>query len=174
MATAHGKSLRKPSGGMRRAARKKKKRELGRPHLPVTVGEDKRKAVRGMGGNCKQVVLKAEFAMVSDGKKTKKLKITGVVENNANPFFIRRNIITKGAIVATEKGYARVTSRPGQHGVVNALLLKDYQPVDKKALKKKRKAQAKQKQESGAKPTTKAKPKTKAAKSKAKPKPKKA
>ncbi|MBR9681680.1 MAG: 30S ribosomal protein S8e [Candidatus Altiarchaeota archaeon] len=138
MADVHSKSLRKPTGGMRRAARKKRKGELARPHLPVTVGGEKRKLIRVRGGNTKQRMLKAEFAMVAEGKKTKKVKITAVVENAANPFFIRRNIITKGAIVNTDAGYARVTSRPGQHGNVNAILLKDYAPVDKKKAKKKR------------------------------------
>jgi len=36
---------------------------------------------------------------------------------------VRRNIITKGAVIKTEKGPARVTSRPGQHGIINAILL---------------------------------------------------
>ncbi|HDR53079.1 MAG TPA: 30S ribosomal protein S8e [archaeon] len=142
MAIVHSKSLRKPTGGMRRAARKKQKHELGRPHLPVTVGSEKRKLLRGRGGNTKQVMLKAEFAVVADGAKTRKVKITEVVENGANPFFIRRNIITKGAILNTEAGYARVASRPGQHGTVDAILLKDYQPVDKKALKAQKAAKA--------------------------------
>jgi small subunit ribosomal protein S8e len=32
-------------------------------------------------------------------------------------------VITKGAILQTPLGQARVTSRPGQHGVVNAVLV---------------------------------------------------
>lgn len=138
MANVHSKSLRKLTGGLRRAARKKKKFELSRPHLPVTVGTEKRKIIRVQGGNIKQRLLKAEFVVVSDGAKTRKVKITDVVENAANPFFIRRNIITKGAVVNTEAGYARVTSRPGQHGTVNAVILKDYEPLDKKKAKKKK------------------------------------
>jgi small subunit ribosomal protein S8e len=35
----------------------------------------------------------------------------------------RRAIITKGAIIETSKGNARVTSRPGQCGIINAVLL---------------------------------------------------
>lgn len=138
MADVHSKSLRKLTGGLRRAARKKKKFELARPHLLITVGEEKRKLIRVRGGNVKQRMLNAEFAVVSNGAKTKKVKINEVVENAANPFFIRRNVITKGAVVNTDAGYARVTSRPGQHGTVNAILLKDYVPLDKKKVKKKR------------------------------------
>ena len=46
-----------------------------------------------------------------------------VIENTANPNYVRQNIITKGSVIETEKGKAKVTSRPGQHGVVNAVLL---------------------------------------------------
>jgi small subunit ribosomal protein S8e len=47
-----------------------------------------------------------------------------VVENPANPHYVRRNILTKGAIVETEFGKARIISRPGQHGVINGVLVK--------------------------------------------------
>ena len=50
-------------------------------------------------------------------------KILDVVENTANPNYVRQNIITKGSVIETEKGRAMVTSRPGQHGVVNAVLV---------------------------------------------------
>ncbi|MEK6949175.1 MAG: 30S ribosomal protein S8e, partial [Nanoarchaeota archaeon] len=43
--------------------------------------------------------------------------------NPANRHFVRRNIMTKGAIIETEKGKARITSRPGQDGAVNAVLI---------------------------------------------------
>ena len=52
-------------------------------------------------------------------------KILKVVENRANPNYVRQNIITKGSVVETEKGNAKVTSRPGQHGIVNAVMLED-------------------------------------------------
>ena len=51
-------------------------------------------------------------------------KIKTVLENPANPNLTRRNIITKGCIVQTEKGKARITSRPGQQGSLNAVLIK--------------------------------------------------
>jgi small subunit ribosomal protein S8e len=53
-----------------------------------------------------------------------KSKIKTVKENPANPHYVRMNIITKGAVIETDAGLARVTSRPGQHGVVNAVLIK--------------------------------------------------
>jgi len=38
--------------------------------------------------------------------------------------FDRRRILTRGAIIDTRLGEAVVTSRPGQDGIVNALLLR--------------------------------------------------
>jgi small subunit ribosomal protein S8e len=38
---------------------------------------------------------------------------------------VRQNIVTRGAVIETEAGRARVTSRPGQHGVINAVLITD-------------------------------------------------
>ena len=55
--------------------------------------------------------------------KTQVTDILGVVENNANPNYVRRNIITKGAVVETPEGNAKVTSRPGQDGVVIGILI---------------------------------------------------
>ena len=53
------------------------------------------------------------------------MEIKDVLENPANPHYVRRDIITKGAIVITDIGKARITSRPGQHGVVNAVLIEE-------------------------------------------------
>ena len=37
--------------------------------------------------------------------------------------YVRQNIITKGAVIMTDAGKARVTSRPGQSGSINAVLI---------------------------------------------------
>ncbi|RLI95711.1 MAG: 30S ribosomal protein S8e, partial [Candidatus Aenigmatarchaeota archaeon] len=55
---------------------------------------------------------------------TKKVKILDVLENPANPQLVRSKIVTKGCIIKTELGNAKVTSRPSQHGIVNAVLIK--------------------------------------------------
>jgi len=44
------------------------------------------------------------------------------LRNPSNRDYDRKGIITKGAIIETELGLAVVTSRPGQEGVINALL----------------------------------------------------
>ena len=46
-----------------------------------------------------------------------------VTENHANPNYVQRNIINKGAVIQTELGDAKITSRMGQDGVVNAVLI---------------------------------------------------
>ncbi|RLF78854.1 30S ribosomal protein S8e, partial [Thermococci archaeon] len=124
MAIWQGRSLKKPSGGRIILARKKRKRELGRESAFTRVVEDKeeRKIIRTYGGNRKVRLVKALYANVFDNGKGKKVKILSVVENPANRQYVRRNIITKGAIIQTEIGKAIVTSRPGQDGVVNAVL----------------------------------------------------
>jgi small subunit ribosomal protein S8e len=127
MAIWQGKSLKKPSGGRIILARKKRKRELGREPAFTRVGEEreKKKIIRTYGGNRKVRLIEALYANVFDGGKGKKVKILNVVENPANRQYVRRNIITKGAIIETEAGRAIVTSRPGQDGVVNAVLIKE-------------------------------------------------
>jgi small subunit ribosomal protein S8e len=123
MAQWHGRSKRKPTGGKYKPHRKKKKYERGRDYVPVKVGETRRKVLRVRGGNKKVRLLQAnECNLFPTGEK---VKIIRVVENPANPHFVRMNIITKGAVIETEKGLAKVISRPGQDGVINAVLLEN-------------------------------------------------
>jgi small subunit ribosomal protein S8e len=121
----HGKSGRKKSGGRRHPYRKKKKFELGGEPIPLQIGERKIKKVRTRGGNQKIKLYRHSIANVTDPKtgETKPVEIEGVVENPANVYFVRKGIITKGAIIKTKIGNALVTSRPGQDGVINAVLL---------------------------------------------------
>jgi small subunit ribosomal protein S8e len=126
MAQWQGRSKRKISGGRIRLHRKKRTFEIGREKQFTTIGEYKNSKIRTRGNNPKMRLIRTEMANVVDpkSKKTSRVKILTVVENSANPFYVRRNIFNKGAIIETELGKARVTSRPGQHGMVNAVLLK--------------------------------------------------
>lgn len=125
MAQWQGMSRRKSTGGRLVRARGKRRFEVGRETNLPTIGEDRRVNVRTRGGNTRVRVVRAEVANVTDPKtgKTKPAKIKTVSENPANIHYVRRNFITKGAIIETDAGKARVTSRPGQHGNVNAVLL---------------------------------------------------
>ncbi|MEE9595041.1 MAG: 30S ribosomal protein S8e [Candidatus Hydrothermarchaeales archaeon] len=126
MALWQGKSRRKATGGKFRSSRKKRKFEMGRDPIEASVGTHKVKQIRVMGGNQKKRVLVGGIANVLNPKtkKSKKSDILGVVENAANQHYVRRNLITKGAVIDTKLGKAKVTSRPGQDGVINAVLLK--------------------------------------------------
>ncbi len=115
------------TGARMRPARKKKKRELGSQPTYTKIGTEKRKVIDTFGGNIKVRLYQATFANVfnPETKTAKKVKILDVVENSANVDFVRRKIITKGAIIKTEIGLARVTSKPSKDGVVNAVLIKE-------------------------------------------------
>ena len=127
MAVWHGEKGKKRTGGEIVLARKKKKRELGSLPVLTKIGKEKREKFRTMGGGEKLKAFSVEFANVLDPKtnSAKKVKILDILENPANPHFVRRKIITKGAIIKTELGNAKVTSRPSQHGIVNAVLIEE-------------------------------------------------
>lgn len=127
MAVWHGKKGRTETGKLIKVSRKKRKYELGRYPIYTKIGREKRKIERTKGGEAKVKAISVEFANVLDKKTNmiKKVKILGVQENPANPHFVRHGIITKGCIIKTEIGLAKVTSRPSQEGVVNALLIEE-------------------------------------------------
>lgn len=125
MAVSQARDLRKPSGGRKRRARDKKKAELGSLPTNTTIGENEKTLKRTRGGNHKLRTRYVNKANVYD-PKTKKYQVVTLKtekENPANRNFARMNILTKGAIVNTDIGPVRITSRPGQHGVINAVLL---------------------------------------------------
>ena len=125
MARSQKRSVRKPSGGRYHFAIKKKKRDLARPAAQTILGETRKKIVRTRGGNRKIRLQSCIYANISSLKKktTERVEIEDVLENPANRDFARRKIITRGAIIRTKKGNARVTSRPGQNGTVDAVLI---------------------------------------------------
>lgn len=113
----------KTTGGQVKKHGKKTRQQRGRDFLPARIGEVRVRVLRTRGGNEKRVALSANVANINVGGKNKVTKILSVLENSADSQFVRRNIITKGAVIETELGRARVTSRPGQTGVINAVLL---------------------------------------------------
>jgi small subunit ribosomal protein S8e len=123
---AHNRSKRKPTGGLYHSNRKKKKRDIGTDFIPVQLKDARKKSVRTLGGGKKIALLQENHANVLDPatRQTKRVRIVTVKENPANPHFVRMNILTKGAVIETELGLARITSRPGQDGVISAVLLK--------------------------------------------------
>lgn len=118
-----GRSPKKRTGGRRRPVRKKRSHQLGRSPTETRVGDVRLKTVNSRGGTTKVRALSTDVATVATGEDTVSTTIQSVVENEANPNYVRRNIITKGAVIETDDGKARVTSRPGQAGQVNAVLI---------------------------------------------------
>ncbi|MCS7098626.1 MAG: 30S ribosomal protein S8e [Candidatus Methanomethyliaceae archaeon] len=128
MSYYQGRDMKKSSGGILRYSREKRKYELGSPPIETSLAKEKEERIstRAYGGNEKIRLFKALFINVTDTSTntTKKCRILRVKDNPSNVDYARRGIITKGAIVETEIGSARVTSRPGQNGVLNGILIK--------------------------------------------------
>ncbi|NIC00130.1 30S ribosomal protein S8e [Halobacterium sp. R2-5] len=120
-----GRSKRSKTGARLRPQNKKQKSKTGRSPTETTVGEPRFRTVDARGDNDKVRALSTNVANVATDDGTVHATIEDVAENGANPNYARRNIITKGAVVETDAGTARVTSRPGQTGQVNAVLVDD-------------------------------------------------
>ncbi len=118
---------RKNSGGRRRPYRVKRRFERGSFPTEVSLGEEKRKASRGRGGNVKVRLTSATRVNVSNPTtgKAETVEILRVVRNPANVDYNRRGVITGGTVIETPLGLARVTSRPGQNGVINAIVISE-------------------------------------------------
>ena len=116
---------RKKSGGKKHIFRGKRAFEMGSDAAETIVGETRVTRKRGRGGKLKLRALAVNTANVTDPAtgKSQKTEIHGVLKNPANVDYQRRGVITKGAVLDTPLGQAIVTSRPGQHGVVNAVLV---------------------------------------------------
>ena len=116
----------KTTGGRYKTLRGKRNFEKGSLPVGTTNGaETKIKAVRTHGAGSKVRVLRVAAVNLYDPKSKTfaQAKVNSVSANPANRHFVRQNTITKGAIIETEKGKAKVTSRPGQDGTVNANLI---------------------------------------------------
>jgi small subunit ribosomal protein S8e len=119
-------SKRKPSAGRKVVSRGRRASERDRYAAETVVGPEQRARVTVRGGNKKIALRKGDTAVITDPatNTSSTAKIIKVLENPASRDYERRGVITKGEIIDTEKGRARVTSRPAQHGVINAVLLK--------------------------------------------------
>lgn len=125
MAISQKKAKTKPTGGIYTTKEAKKLAQLGSVPTLTKLDERKTQKVRAIAGIHKTRLLKSNMANVYDPKtkKAKVVKILNIVENPANRHYVRRNILTKGGIISTELGNAKITSRPGQEGTINAVLV---------------------------------------------------
>ena len=119
-------STSKITGGRRIPLRIRRKYETDRYPNETTNGAQITITRRVRGNNKKTALKSIDFVNLSTGEsKVKKSKIIKVLENATNNDYKRRGIITKGAILETQEGKCRVVSKPGQNGIVNAILLKE-------------------------------------------------
>jgi|SRR3989338_1119213 len=118
---------RKISGGKYHARRKKKSFEKDSQGIKTSLRQTKRKTLRVMGGNKKTILLSENKINLLDPKtnKTQRAEIKTVVETPQNTFLARQNRLLKGAIIQTDKGKAKITNRPSQEGMVNAVLISE-------------------------------------------------
>jgi len=125
MGISQSRPNRKQSGSRYTAYRKQKLNELAKKPTLTKLEERRSRTTRVLGANIKSKLLSTNIANVFDpkSKKYSRVKIKTIVESPANRHFTRRNIMTKGCLIDTEAGKAKVTSRPGQDGTVNAILV---------------------------------------------------
>ena len=114
----------KVTGGRRHPLRSRRKYEMDRFPNEAIIGEQITITRKVRGKNVKTAIKTIDSVNLAIDSKIKRVKIIKVLENATNNDYRRRGIISKGAILETEEGKCRVVSRPGQHGTVNAILVK--------------------------------------------------
>ena len=114
----------KITGGRRHPLRSRRKYEMDRFPNEAVIGNQVTVTRKVRGKNIKSAIKTIDSVNLAIDSKIKRVKIIKVLENATNNDYQRRGIISKGAILETEEGKCRVVSRPGQHGTVNAILVK--------------------------------------------------
>lgn len=98
---------------------------MGRNPTETLMGEPKKMTIDSRSNAKKTPALRLTQVNVTDPSKnvTYRAELQDVEKNPANMDYQRRKVITRGTIIKTSKGRARVTSRPGQDGILNAVLI---------------------------------------------------
>ena len=114
----------KITGGIRHPLKTRQKFQIDRYPNEALMGEQET-TTRKTRGNNRKTALKTvnHVNLVLPNAKIKRSKIVRVLENQTNNDYQRRGVITKGASLETEDGKCKVVSRPGQNGVINAILV---------------------------------------------------
>lgn len=126
MVIVQGKPKRKATGARYTSTRTKRIHQKGNLPANTRIGKLDARVSRTVGGGSKARLLFVDKVNLFDPatKKHSVESVKNVVKSPSNRHFIRRNILTKGAVIETSKGRAIITSRPGQLGMVNAVLIK--------------------------------------------------
>ena len=116
---------RKITGGKYHKIRKKRLHERDSQATQTSIGEIKRKTIRTSGDNRKTITLTANKANIIIQGKSQKADIKTVKETPQNRFLARQNRLLTGAVIETSLGTAKITNRPTQEGMINAVLIKE-------------------------------------------------
>lgn len=117
------------TGGKKRSTRDKVKAHYGgffhRARIDKKNKEASNVSRSTKGGNIKISVKIVGFANVSNKENAKvvKTKVISILESPNNRHYTREGVVTRGAIIETELGKCKVTSRPTQDGTINAVLM---------------------------------------------------
>jgi len=114
----------KITGGRRHVLRSRRKYEMDRFPNEALIGDQITITRKVRGKNAKTSIKTIDSVNLAIDSKIKRVKIIKVLDNATNNGYQRRGVVSKGAILETEEGKCRVVSRPGQHGTVNAILVK--------------------------------------------------
>ena len=115
----------KITGGIRHPLKTRQKFQMDRYPNEALMGDQETTTRKTRGNNRKTGLKKVSHVnLVLPDAKIKRSKITKVLENQTNNDYQRRGVITKGAILEPEDGKCKVISRPGQCGIINAVLVK--------------------------------------------------
>ena len=120
----HDLKKRKITGGKKKPYRTKKASEAGGFAAETNLGLSFRIAKKVHGGISKTRLLSDKYANVTNPSDniTRRAEIVRVLSNPVNAEYNRRKIMTKGTLIETSLGEAIITSRPGQIGIINAVL----------------------------------------------------
>ena len=126
MVIIQAKPKRKSTGARYTSTRTKRRHQKGSLPANTRIGKIDARSSRTLGGGSRTRLLFADKVNLFDpgSRKHSVETIKNVIKSPANRNYVRRNILTKGTVVETSKGKAKVTGRPGQEGMVNAILIK--------------------------------------------------
>ena len=126
MAILQLRSNRKLTGGRYKRPKVRRLSQTGRLPILTKIADKRVRVDRVKGGNKKPRLLAMNIINVYDAetKKHELVKIDSTAQNPANRQYVRRNILTKGCVVNTQKGLVKITNRPGQERIFNGVFVK--------------------------------------------------
>lgn len=125
----HLKSKTKHSGNGKRKIKFCDKKECQRGNYFISTkfgNADVKVDYRTKGGNHISKLKKALYVNLLTKEGYKKVKMIAVLDSkDINRNFARLNIVTRGTIINTEAGKAKIVNRPGREGAINAVLMEE-------------------------------------------------